>query len=57
MMWLIPFAMTVAAFIWAMIYGRNDAGTFGSGMLANALIWSVAAIPPLVSWLIWALLS
>ena len=57
MMWLIPFSVTMAAFVFAMVYGRGEPGMYGSGLIFNVLVWCVAAIPPLVAWLIWAVLT
>jgi hypothetical protein len=55
--WLLPLAITVAAFIWAMLAGREQPGLYGGGLIFNLLVWFAATIPALVAWLIWAVLT
>lgn len=55
--WLLPLAITVIAFVWAMRTSTDDLRTFGSGALFNLVVWLSAIVPCLLAWLIWAVLT
>jgi hypothetical protein len=54
--WLIPMAVTIAAFVWALWTSSYDRGGYAEG-LVTAFSLLVASIVSLVAWLIWALLT
>jgi hypothetical protein len=50
--WLIPLAVTVAAFVWALSQPNTD--RFGIGNVVDQVL---ALILSLVAWLVWAVLT
>lgn len=59
--WLLPLAVTVAAFGWYALWSMRQPASFGYGRigdgLAHALLFAAALIASLVAWLIYAVLA
>lgn len=56
MTWLVPLALTVSGFAWAMAHTRNF-GFSPHEAARGLLVYAVAVIASLVAWLVWALLT
>lgn len=59
--WLLPFAVTIAAFVWRYWVHKDDQPSYGYGRigagLGELLTLAAALIVSLVAWLIWALVA
>jgi len=57
--WLLPLAFTLIAFGWARWCMRDSrgGGDYSFGAIADAFVVMLAAIPSLLAWLLWAILT
>lgn len=56
--WLIPAAITIIAFVFAMTkFVETSGNDYGLGGMVNLLFLSMAAVASLLAWLIWAVLT